>query len=70
MAKQETFPSFYSTELLTDTLPFRGYPLIALPFMVVGMIMSLIVMGDVDDLAKVYEIAFLGVMVSFVSVLC
>jgi hypothetical protein len=43
----------------------QGYPLIALPFAVVAMMMSALVAGEVEIVAKVYEISFLGVMVSF-----
>ena len=44
----------------------EGYPLIALSFMFVALSMVAIVPGEVKTLARVYEIAFLSVMVSFV----
>jgi hypothetical protein len=43
----------------------QGYPLIAFPFMIIALMMCAFVAGEVKILAKVYEIAFLGVMVSF-----
>ena len=43
----------------------EGYPYIILPFVIITMGMSALVAGEVKIAAKVYEIAFLGVMVSF-----
>ena len=43
-----------------------GYPFIALPFMFMALCMVSVVPGEVKVLARVYEMAFLSVMVSFV----
>lgn len=65
MAKQGNLPSFLLYRLAHKYPTIQGYPLIALPFMVVGMGMSAMVAGELEIAAKVYEISFLGVMVSF-----
>ena len=65
MAKQGNLPEVLLTRVAHKFPSLQGYPAIALPFMVVSMMMSAFVAGEVDIVAKVYEIAFLGVMVSF-----
>lgn len=65
MAKQGNLPSFLLYRLAHRYPSVQGYPLIALPFMLVGMGMSAMVAGELEIAAKVYEISFLGVMVSF-----
>ncbi|MCB0407049.1 MAG: APC family permease [Bdellovibrionales bacterium] len=65
MAKQGNLPSFFLKRIAHKYPTIQGYPLIALPFMVVAMGMSATVAGEIDIAAKVYEVAFLGVMVSF-----
>ena len=65
MAKQGNLPSFLLYRLAHKYPSIQGYPLIALPFMAVGMGMSAVVAGELEIAAKVYEISFLGVMVSF-----
>ena len=65
MAKQGNLPSPLLFRVAHKYPNIQGYPMIALPFMVVAMMMSAFVAGEVEIVAKVYEIAFLGVMVSF-----
>ena len=65
MAKQGNLPEVLLYRLAHKFPTIQGYPAIALPFMVVSMMMSALVAGEVDIVAKVYEISFLGVMVSF-----
>lgn len=65
MAKQGNLPQILLTRLSHKFPSIQGYPFIAIPFMFIAMTMSALVMGEVDIIAKVYEMAFLGVMVSF-----
>ena len=65
MAKHGNLPRIFLNRLLHKLPSFQGYPLIVIPFIFIVMGMSAIVAGQVDIAAKVYEIAFLGVMVSF-----
>ncbi|NQZ00182.1 MAG: APC family permease [Bdellovibrionales bacterium] len=65
MAKQGNLPQILLTRVAHHYPSIQGYPMIALPFMLVGMMMSALVAGEVEIAAKVYEISFLGVMVSF-----
>ena len=65
MSKQGNLPQFLLYRVAHKYPNIQGYPLIALPFMVIAMMMSALVAGEVEIVAKVYEIAFLGVMVSF-----
>ncbi|MCB0413700.1 MAG: APC family permease [Bdellovibrionales bacterium] len=65
MSKQGNLPQFLLKRLAHRYPSIQGYPLIALPFMFIAMLMSGLVAGEVEVVAKVYEIAFLGVMVSF-----
>lgn len=72
MAKQGNLPQFLLKRLAHKFPSIQGYPLIAMPFMLISMCMVLVIPGAVDilkirldNLAKVYEISFLGVMVSF-----
>ena len=65
MAKQGNLPSVLLYRVAHKFPDVKGYPLIAIPFAVVACTMSALVAGEVEVVAKVYEIAFLGVMVSF-----
>ncbi len=65
MAKQGNLPQVLLTRVAHKYPTIQGYPMIALPFMVISMIMSAVVAGELEIAAKVYEIAFLSVMVSF-----
>ena len=65
MAKQGNLPQFMLTRVAHRVPSIQGYPLIAFPFMVIALMMCAFVAGEVKILAKVYEISFLGVMVSF-----
>lgn len=65
MAKQGNLPQSLLLRVAHKYPSIQGYPLIALPFMMVSLMMTSLVAGEVDTVAKVYEIAFLGVMVSF-----
>ena len=65
MAKQGNLPRFFLTRLAHKYPSVQGYPFIAFPFMIIALMMCALVAGEVEILAKVYEISFLGVMVSF-----
>ena len=65
MAKQGNLPRLALYRISHKFPKLQGYPMIALPFMFVAMSMCALVAGETEILAKVYEIAFLGVMVSF-----
>lgn len=65
MAKQGNLPSILLYRVAHKYPNLKGYPMIALPFAIVACTMSALVAGEVEVVAKVYEIAFLGVMVSF-----
>jgi len=65
MAKQGNLPQFMLTRVAHRLPSIQGYPLIAFPFMLIALMMCAFVAGEVKILAKVYEISFLGVMVSF-----
>lgn len=65
MAKNGNLPQIFLTRLYHKYNFLEGYPFIIAPFIIITMGMSAFVAGEVDIAAKVYEIAFLGVMVSF-----
>ena len=65
MAKQGNLPQVLLTRVSHKFPSIQGYPFIAIPFMFIAMTMSALVMGEVDIIAKVYEMSFLGVMLSF-----
>ncbi len=65
MAKQGNLPPILLYRVAHKYPSIQGYPVIALPFALVAMVMSATVAGTLEIAAKVYEIAFLGVMVSF-----
>ena len=65
MAKNGNLPQVFLKRILHKYPSLEGYPYIILPFAVITMSMSALVAGQVHIAAKVYEIAFLGVMVSF-----
>ena len=65
MAKHGNLPKIFLARLMHRHPSMEGYPLIILPFIVIVMGLSALVAGEVEIAAKVYEIAFLGVMVSF-----
>lgn len=65
MAKQGNLPEKLLWRVAHIYPNIKGYPLISLPFAGIALTMSALVAGEVGVLAKVYEIAFLGVMVSF-----
>ena len=65
MAKHGNLPQIF-LKRIHHIVPFlEGYPFIVLAMMFIVMIISSLVAGAVEITAKVYEIAFLGVMVSF-----
>ena len=65
MAKNGNLPQI-CLKRVTHIIPqMEGYPIISFSLMVIVMSMSALVAGEVDIAAKVYEVAFLGVMVSF-----
>ena len=65
MAKNGNLPQA-CLKRVSHILPqLEGYPVIVLSLMVIVMSTSSLVAGEVDIAAKVYEVAFLGVMVSF-----
>ena len=65
MAKNGNLPQTFLKRILHKYPSMEGYPYIIFPFVVITMGMSALVAGEVEIAAKVYEIAFLGVMVSF-----
>ena len=65
MAKNGNLPQIFLKRLSYKYPSIEGYPYIILSFVLITMIMSALVAGEVKIAAKVYEIAFLGVMVSF-----
>lgn len=65
MAKHGNLPQICLKRISHFIPEVEGYPIICLGLMVIVMMMSAMVAGEVDVAAKVYEIAFLGVMVSF-----
>ena len=65
MAKNGNLPQTFLKRILHKYPSFEGYPYIILPFVLITMGMSALVAGEVEIAAKVYGIAFLGVMVSF-----
>ncbi len=65
MAKNGNLPQIFLKRWLHKYPSLEGYPYITLPFVVIAMGMSAFVAGEVYIAAKVYGIAFLGVMVSF-----
>ena len=65
MAKNGNLPQLFLQRLWHKIPSLEGYPYIILPFVLITMGMSALIAGEVDIVAKVYEIAFLGVMVSF-----
>lgn len=65
MAKQGNLPAKLLWRVAHIYPKLKGYPLIAMPFALIAIAMSAFVAGEVGVLAKVYEVAFLGVMLSF-----
>ena len=65
MAKQGNLPQMFLKRLNHIFPQLEGYPVIVFSMMFLVMMMSSFVAGAVEITAKVYEIAFLGVMVSF-----
>lgn len=65
MAKNGNLPQI-CLKRVTHIIPqLEGYPFISFSLMAIVMSMSALVAGEVEIAAKVYEVAFLGVMVSF-----
>ena len=65
MAKNGNLPQVCLKRISHLFPSIEGYPVIVLSLMVIVMSMSALVAGEVEIAAKVYEVAFLGVMVSF-----
>ena len=65
MAKNGNLPQIFLQRILHKYPSMEGYPYIIFPFVIITMGMSALVAGEVEIAAKVYGIAFLGVMVSF-----
>ena len=65
MAKNGNLPQIFLKRISHKYPSMDGYPYIILPFVIITMGMSALVAGEVPIAAKVYGIAFLGVMVSF-----
>ncbi len=66
MAQQGNLPQILLKRFTYKFSWMEGYPFIALPFMFLALGMVSAVPGEVKILARVYEMAFLSVMVSFV----
>lgn len=65
MAKQGNLPQILLTRFAHKYPKIQGYPLVAILFMIIALLMTTSVPGKVELLAEVYGMAFLGVMVSF-----
>ena len=65
MAKHGNLPQVYLKRISHIFPGVEGYPVTALSLMLIIMVMSALVAGELSIATKVYEIAFLGVMVSF-----
>ena len=65
MAKHGNLPQFFLKRISHIIPQLEGYPFTTISLMLIVMGTSAFVAGEVDIAAKVYEIAFLGVMVSF-----
>ena len=65
MAKHGNLPQVYLKRIAHILPGVEGYPVTALSLMGIVMIMSALVAGELSIATKVYEMAFLGVMVSF-----
>jgi len=65
MAKNGNLPQICLKRVMHIFPQIEGYPVISLSLMFIVMLMSSMVAGEVEVAAKVYEVAFLGVMVSF-----
>ena len=65
MAKNGNLPQIFLKRILHRYPSMEGYPYIIFPFVLITMGVSALVAGEVQIAAKVYGIAFLGVMVSF-----
>ena len=65
MAKNGNLPQI-CLKKVTHIIPqLEGYPIINFSLMAIVMSMSALVAGELEIAAKVYEVAFLGVMISF-----
>lgn len=65
MAHQGNLPSAV-LKRWTDKHPaLKGYPFVALPFMVLCLAMLAVFPGSVDRLGEIYGMAFLGVMITY-----
>ena len=65
MSKQGNLPKSLLKQINEKYPSMKGYPYICFFFALVAMLMSSWVAGQIDVAAKVYELAFLSVMVSF-----
>ena len=65
MAKHGNLPQIFLKRVSHIFPRLEGYPFTSLILMAIVMFMSAMVAGEVEIAAKVYEVAFLGVMVSF-----
>ena len=65
MAKHGNLPQTFLKRVYDQYPSLEGYPFIVIPFALTVMGISILIAGSVDQVAKVYAIAFLGVMVSF-----
>ena len=65
MAKHGNLPQFFLKRISHIFPKLEGYPFTTITLMLIVMGTSAFVAGEVAIAAKVYEIAFLGVMVSF-----
>lgn len=65
MGKQGNLPGFVLRKWTRQVPMFKGYPLVALPFMVLSLLLLMAMPGSVNELGEVYGMAFLAVMVSY-----
>ncbi len=65
MGQQGNLPTIVLKRWVDKNPRFKGYPFVALPFMVVCIAMLAIFPNSVDRLGEVYGMAFLGVMIAY-----
>lgn len=65
MGKQGNLPSIVLRKWTRHVPMFKGYPYVALPFMVLCLLILMALPGSVNELGEVYGMAFLAVMVSY-----
>lgn len=65
MGRQGNLPIIVLQQWTERVKAFKGYPFVALPFMLLCMMLLISLPGSVDQLGSIYGMAFLGVMISY-----